>query len=57
MECTTNEVTCKGKTITVWVNGAATTTWNDCQFPTGHVGLQAEHYVIAFKRLKFKALK
>jgi hypothetical protein len=57
VECTTNEVTCKGKTITVWVNGAATTTWNDCQFPTGHVGLQAEHYVIAFKRLKFKALK
>jgi hypothetical protein len=56
-EWNTYEVTCKGKTITVWVNGAVTTTWNDCQVPTGHVGLQAEYYVIAFRSLKFKALK
>ena len=36
---------------------AVTTTWNECQVPTGHVGLQAEYYYIEFKNLKFKGLK
>ncbi|MCI0458923.1 MAG: DUF1080 domain-containing protein, partial [Gemmataceae bacterium] len=34
------EVTCKGKEITVWINGAVATTWNECPVPRGHVGLQ-----------------
>jgi hypothetical protein len=50
------EITCKGKTITVRVNGDVATTWNDCQVPRGHVGLQAEFFVIDFRNLKFKEL-
>jgi hypothetical protein len=56
-EWNTYEVTCKGKTITVWVNGAVATTWTDCQVPRGHAGLQAEFYFIEFRNLKFKDTK
>jgi hypothetical protein len=56
-EWNTYEITCKGKTISVWVNGAVTTTWNDCQVPVGHVGLQAEYYFLEFKKLMFKETK
>ncbi|HLJ97895.1 MAG TPA: DUF1080 domain-containing protein [Gemmataceae bacterium] len=55
-EWNTYEITCKGKTITVRVNGTVATTWDDCQVPRGHVGLQAEFFVIDFRNLKFKAL-
>ena len=55
-EWNTYEITCKGKTITVQVNGAVATTWDDCRVPRGHVGLQAEFFVIAFRNLKFKEL-
>jgi hypothetical protein len=55
-EWNTYEITCKGKTITVRVNGAVATTWDDCRVPRGHVGLQAEFFVIAFRNLKFKEL-
>ena len=55
-EWNTYEVTCKGKTVTVGVNGELATTWNDCPLLTGCVGLQAEYYDIEFKELKFKAL-
>src|SRR5262249_28138009 len=40
----TYEVTCKGKSISVWVNDGVATTWNDCQVPKGHLGLQAEFF-------------
>jgi hypothetical protein len=50
------EITCEGKSITVRVNGAVATTWDDCQVPRGQVGLQAEFFVIAFRNLKFKEL-
>jgi hypothetical protein len=56
-EWNTYEVTCKGKNITVWINGAIATTWNDCPTPRGHVGLQSEFWYIEFKNLKFKELK
>jgi hypothetical protein len=56
-EWNTYEVTCKGKTIRVWINGAVTTTWNDCPVAKGHVGLQSEFYYIEFRNLKFKAFK
>ena len=56
-EWNTYEITCKGKTISVWINGAVTTTWNDCPFLEGHVGMQAEHYYIEFRNMKFKELK
>jgi hypothetical protein len=50
----TYEITCKGKTITVWINGAVTCAMTDCEVPAGHVGMQAEFFFIEFKNLKFK---
>jgi len=51
------EITCKGKTMTLWVNGAVTCTWDDCQVPKGYLGLEAEQWFIEFKNIKFKELK
>jgi len=48
------EVTCKGKSIQVWLNGHVVTMWNDCPLAQGHVGLQAEFYYLEFRTLKFK---
>jgi hypothetical protein len=56
-EWNTYEVTCQGKNLTVWINGAVATTWKECPVPRGHVGLQAELFYIEFKNLKFKELK
>jgi hypothetical protein len=51
------EMTCKGKSMTLWINGAVTATWNDCQVPKGFVGLEAEGWVIEFRNLKIKEAK
>lgn len=56
-EWNTYEITCKGKTITVHVNGSEATTWTECAVPRGHVGMQAEFYLIEFRNLRFKPLK
>ncbi len=56
-EWNTFEVACKGKTMTLWVNGAVTAVWDGCQVHAGHLGLEAEGYSIEFKNLKFKELK
>jgi Domain of Unknown Function (DUF1080) len=55
-EWNTFEITCKGKDITLWVNGAVTTQWHDCQIPRGYVGLEAEGYRIEFRNVKLKPL-
>jgi hypothetical protein len=55
-EWNTYEITSKGKTITVRVNGSVATTWEDCRVVRGHVGMQAEFFVIDFRNLKFKEL-
>jgi hypothetical protein len=56
-EWNTFEITCKGKSVTLWVNGAVTTEWNACEVPRGYVGLEAEGWVIEFKNVKFKEIK
>jgi hypothetical protein len=56
-EWNTYEVTCRGGTLTLWVNGAVTTEWDDCQLLLGFVGLEAEGYWIEFRNVKFKQLK
>jgi hypothetical protein len=56
-EWNTYEITCKGKTVTLWVNGAVTTEWTACEVPRGYVGLEAEGWVIEFKNVKFKEFK
>jgi hypothetical protein len=48
------EVTCKGKDMTLWINGAITAKWNTCEVPKGHVGLEAEGWYIEFRNVKFK---
>lgn len=53
-EWNTYEVTCKGKDITLWINGAVTATWTDCEVPRGLVGLEAEGFDIEFRNVKFK---
>src|SRR5262249_20902140 len=40
-EWNTYEITCKGKSIQVWLNGKVVTEWNECMVPKGLVGLQA----------------
>lgn len=51
------EITCKGKEITLWINGAVTCRWTDCPVPAGYIGLEAEFYKIEFKNMKLKELK
>ena len=51
------EIACKGKEMTLWVNGAVTARWTDCQVPKGYVGLAAEGWDIEFRNLKFRGIK
>ena len=53
-EWNTFDIACKGPKVTVTVNGKLATTWDGCQVPRGHVGLQAEFFFIEFKNLKFR---
>jgi hypothetical protein len=53
----TYEITCKGKQISVAINGSASLVWNECPMPRGYLGMQAEFFFIEFKNLKFKELK
>ena len=52
----TFEISCKGKDVTLWVNGAITNQWHDCQVAKGYVGLEAEGYRIEFRNVKLKPL-
>lgn len=56
-EWNTFEVTARGKTLTLWVNGAVTCQFPDCGLPKGRVGLEGEGYRIEFRNLKVKELK
>ena len=55
-EWNTYEITCKGKTISLWVNGGVTSVWEDFPIATGRLGLQAEFAAYEFRSLKFKPL-
>ena len=49
-EWNTFEITCKGKDMALWVNGAVTCEWHDCEaYPKGYVGLEAEGFRIEFR--------
>ncbi len=56
-EWNTFELTCKGKDMLLWVNGAQTCAWHDCEVPAGYVGLEAEGWAIAFRNVRLKPLK
>jgi pimeloyl-ACP methyl ester carboxylesterase len=55
-EWNTFEITCKGKDMTLWVNGAVTSRWQECEIPRGYVGLEAEGWRIEFRNVKLKTL-
>lgn len=51
------ELSCKGKNVTLWVNGAVTCEWKNCEVPKGYLGMEAEGWVIEFRNAKFKEMK
>jgi hypothetical protein len=51
------EISFKGKDMTLWVNGAVTNQWHECQISKGYVGLEAEGYRIEFRNVKLKPLE
>jgi hypothetical protein len=55
-EWNTYEITCKGKTVSLWVNGAVTCVWEDFPIAKGRLGLQAEFAAYEFRSLKWKKL-
>jgi hypothetical protein len=55
-EWNTMEVTARGKTLTLWVNGAVTCQFPDCGQPEGRVGLEGEGYRIEFRNVRIKPL-
>lgn len=56
-EWNTYELRSDGKTISLWVNGAVTNEFIECEIPKGYVGLEAEGYRIEFRNLKLKELR
>jgi 3-keto-disaccharide hydrolase len=53
----TLEITARGNTLTLWVNGAVTCQFSECGQEKGHVGLEGEGYRIEFRNLKVKELR
>ena len=53
-EWNTFEITCRGQEMALWVNGAVTNQWHDCEVKKGHVGLEAEGWRIEFRNVKVK---
>lgn len=55
-EWNTYDVTARGKSIELVVNGKTTVTWSDCPMPRGQLGLQAEGSPYEVRALRFKPL-
>jgi hypothetical protein len=55
-EWNTMEVTARGRTLILWVNGAVTCQFDDCGLEKGRIGLEGEGYRIEFRNLKLKPL-
>lgn len=51
------DIQCEGTTITVKLNGKQVTVMKDWILEKGHLGLQAEFFVIEFKSIKWKSSK
>jgi cephalosporin-C deacetylase len=56
-EWNTMEVTARGSTLSLWVNGAVTCRFDECGLPQGRVGLEGEGYRIEFRNLRIKELR
>jgi hypothetical protein len=55
-EWNTYEIRATGRRISLWVNGAVTSEFADCEVPAGFVGLEAEGFRIEFRSLRVKRL-
>ena len=55
-EWNTFEVTARGRTLSLWVNGAVTCQYDSCAQPKGYLGLEGEGYRIEFRNLRVKEL-
>ena len=55
-EWNTIEVTARGKVLSVWLNGAETCVYSQCEVPHGFIALEGEGYRIEFRNLKCKRL-
>jgi hypothetical protein len=56
-EWNTYQITAKGRTLSVWVNGGVTSEFTECEVPKGYIGLEAEGWLIEFRNIKLKELK
>ncbi len=56
-EWNTIEITARGETLTLWVNGADTCQFDGCGRKSGHVGVEGEGYRIEFRNLLVKELR
>ena len=56
-EWNTLELTARGQTLRLWVNGAVTCQFDNCGQAEGLVGLEGEGYRIEFRNLKLKELR
>jgi Domain of Unknown Function (DUF1080) len=56
-EWNTVDLRCRGKGVTLKVNGQQTCVWHDCEVPSGFVGVEAEGYRIEFRNVKVKRLE
>ena len=50
------DITMRGSTIELRVNGLPTVTWTECPMLRGHIGLQAEGAFVEVRSIKFRAL-
>jgi hypothetical protein len=51
------EASAQGKTLTVWLNGGDTCTYDKCDVPRGYVAVESEGYAVEFRNLKLKETK
>lgn len=56
-EWNTLELTARGRTLSLWVNGAVTCQFDACGQAAGRVGVEGEGYRIEFRNLKLKELR
>ncbi|QEH37176.1 hypothetical protein OJF2_57630 [Aquisphaera giovannonii] len=55
-EWNTYELTCRGREVTLWVNGAVTCVMKPCPVPRGYIGVESEGYRIEFRNIRVKML-
>lgn len=55
-EWNTYDITCRGKTVSLSVNGGETLVWEDFPILRGHLGIQAELANYELRSIKFKPL-